>query len=60
MKSNDDEPLSNFAFKYNLRPYNKGLLPGLVKSAPASAITFAVYEASVKALKWTDDDAEEQ
>ena len=27
-----------------------GLLPGVIKSAPASAITFAVYEATMVAL----------
>ena len=30
--------------------FYKGLTPGLIKSAPASAITFAVYEAVLRLM----------
>lgn len=50
-------PAANFASafgailkKEGLAGFYKGLLPGVIKSAPASAITFAVYEATMVAL----------
>ena len=36
--------------KEGVAGFYKGLLPGVIKSAPASAITFAVYEAMMVAL----------
>ena len=36
--------------KEGVAGFYKGLLPGVIKSAPASAITFAVYEATMVAL----------
>ena len=38
------------AQREGLRGFYKGLLPGIIKSAPASAITFAVYEAVTRVL----------
>ena len=38
--------------------FYKGLFPSLVKSAPASAVTFAVFEALMRmSVKEDDDDA---
>lgn len=34
----------------------KGLAPGLIKAAPASAVTFAVYEQTKRLLEWVDLD----
>ena len=36
MKPNDDEPLSNFAFKFNLRRYSKELVRVLMAGGPQS------------------------
>jgi solute carrier family 25 thiamine pyrophosphate transporter 19 len=36
--------IASIAAREGVRGLYKGLMPGLVKSAPASAITFAVYE----------------
>ena len=35
----------SIASREGVRGFYKGLIPGIIKSAPASAITFAVYEA---------------
>ena len=42
------------AAKEGVRGFYKGLAPGLVKSAPASAITFAAYEFAMRAVAARD------
>lgn len=44
------------AAKEGVRGFYKGLAPGLVKSAPASAITFAAYETAMRVVAARDAD----
>ena len=46
--------------KEGVRGFYKGLSPGLIKSAPASAITFAAYEAASRAVATARRRAEEE
>ena len=46
------------AAREGVRGFYKGLLPGIIKSAPASAITFAVYEAVTLAATKAAEAAE--
>ena len=45
--------------KEGVRGFYKGLTPGLIKSAPASAITFAAYEAASRFVATARRRAEE-
>ena len=46
--------------KEGVRGFYKGLSPGLIKSAPASAITCAAYEAASRAVATARRRAEEE
>ena len=55
LKLKYEKLLSDFAFNFNLRHYNKGMVPNVLRTLPSSGVTFLVYESTRSFLSAKQD-----